>query len=188
MSEKINYNKQEQLVAPEKPKKIEQVERRFETKINKESTIDNSEQKNKLYQEAKEQAQQNEKKHGQEKDTQSQDKGYGYISKKQKNISYKTTIKKLQSEMNPVEKAFSKVIHNPLVEKISEVTSRTIARPRPILIGSMLSFVLISLLYIVAKKLGYQLSGSETILVFFTGWAIGLTYDYFKKIIETNKK
>ena len=194
MSEKLNNynNQQEQLVTPERNKDVQQPEQGFEQRSHKESIIDNQEEKNKLYQEAKEKAREkakeNDKKHNQEKDAQNRDKGYGYISKKQKTISYKKTLKRLQSEMNPVEKVFSQVIHNPLVEKGSEIISRTIARPRPILLGSALSFLLVSLLYVIAKKLGYRLSGSETILVFFVGWGIGLTYDYFKKIIETNKK
>ncbi len=111
----------------------------------------------------------------------------GFISKKQKDISYKKTIKRLQTEMKPSEKVFSQIIHNPLVEKTSEIISRTIARPNPLLYGSFFAFIITIISYSIARRMGYKLSGFETILSFFIGWTIGLAYDYIKKLIFNNK-
>ena len=55
--------------------------------------------------------------------------------------SYKKTMKETQAHMKPAERSFSKVIHNPAVEKTSEVLGSTVARPNAILMGSLFAFL-----------------------------------------------
>lgn len=101
-------------------------------------------------------------------------------TKKQKDAAYKKTLKDIRSQMNAPSRTFSKVIHNPAVEKTSEIIGATIARPNAIVAGSATALVLVSAVYIVAKTYGYPLSGFETIGAFIIGWMIGLIYDYVR--------
>lgn len=112
---------------------------------------------------------------------------HGVVSKKERTASYKKHMKQVQSELPPVQRAFSKVIHNPVVEKTSEVVGNTIARPNAILAGAVTSFILVLGVYLIAKHYGYMLSGFETIGAFIVGWIIGILYDFFKVMI-TGKK
>jgi len=98
-------------------------------------------------------------------------------------VSYKKTMKETQAQMKPAERTFSKVIHNPAVEKTSEVVGGTVARPNAILAGSAAAFVLTLAVYLFAKYYGYPLSGSETIAAFVVGWAVGLLIDYLRVMI-----
>ena len=109
------------------------------------------------------------------------------ISKKQRNDSYKRTMKQVQSELPPVSRTFSKIIHNNIIEKVSDTIGATIARPDAMLSGAVVSFVLTLLTYITAKTIGYTLSGFETIVAFIIGWIIGVTYDYLR-VLFTGKK
>lgn len=111
----------------------------------------------------------------------------GGISKKEKTASYKKHMKQMQAELPLAQRAFSKVIHSPVVEKSSEFIGATVARPNAILSGALVAFFLVLIVYIVAKNLGYVLSGFETIGAFIIGWVIGILYDYFKVLI-TGKK
>ncbi|MBC7868880.1 hypothetical protein H7X69_01710 [Candidatus Saccharibacteria bacterium] len=111
----------------------------------------------------------------------------GSISKSQKDASYKRTMKHVQTELSPGSRAFSKVIHIKAVEKASDAIGSTIARPDAMLAGAVSAFILTLGLYVMAKTLGYQLSGFETIGAFIIGWVCGITYDYFRLII-TGKK
>jgi len=111
----------------------------------------------------------------------------GAISKKEKDASFKKHMKQVQAELKPSERAFSKVIHNKAVEKTSEVVGATVARPNAILSGAVVAFFLVLAVYLIAKNLGYVLSGFETIGAFIVGWVIGLLYDYFRVMI-TGKK
>lgn len=94
---------------------------------------------------------------------------------------------RVQAEMSPPARVFSKIIHSKAVEKTSEVVGATIARPNAILSGAIVAFVLVLAVYLVAKNLGYVLSGFETIGAFIVGWVIGTLYDYFRVMI-TGKK
>jgi F0F1-type ATP synthase assembly protein I len=111
----------------------------------------------------------------------------GGISKKEKDASFKKHMKQVQAEMSAPERAFSKVIHNKAIEKTSEFIAATVARPNAILSGAVVAFVLVLVVYLLAKNLGYVLSGFETIGAFIVGWAIGVLYDYFR-VMVTGKK
>lgn len=110
------------------------------------------------------------------------------ITKKQKDAEYKKTMTAIRSEMSAPSRAFSKVIHNPVIEKTSEVVGSTVARPNAILAGSITAFLSVSLIYIVAKQYGYVLSGFESIGAFIIGWLIGISFDYIRLLIRGSTK
>jgi FtsZ-interacting cell division protein ZipA len=97
--------------------------------------------------------------------------------------SYKKTMKETQSQMKPAERTFSKVIHNPAVEKTSEAVGSTVARPNAILAGSVSAFLFTVVIYLFARHYGYPLKGSETIAAFVLGWTVGLLFDYLRVMI-----
>ena len=111
----------------------------------------------------------------------------GAISKKEKAASFKKHMDQVQAELPPVERAFSKFIHNPVIEKTSEVIGSTIARPNAILAGSMVAFFAVLAVYLIAQNYGYVLSGFETIGAFIVGWIVGVLYDYFR-VLFTGKR
>lgn len=112
---------------------------------------------------------------------------HGVVSKKERDASYKHHMKQLQSELKPTQRAFSKFIHNPVIEKTSEAVGSTVARPNAVLSGAVVAFFLVLAVYLVAKHYGYPLSGFETIGAFIVGWVLGILYDFFKVMI-TGKK
>lgn len=112
---------------------------------------------------------------------------HGVVSKKEREASYKHHMKQLQSELTPAQRTFSRFIHNPVVEKTSEVVGSTVARPNAILAGAIVAFFLVLAVYVVSKFYGYTLSGFETIGAFIAGWILGILYDFFKVMI-TGKK
>jgi hypothetical protein len=111
----------------------------------------------------------------------------GTISKKLRNESYKRTIKQVQSELPVASRTFSKLIHNKVLEKTSDVVGGTIARPNAMLAGAVVAFILTLATYTTAKTIGYTLSGFETIAAFIIGWIIGIVFDYLHVLI-TGKK
>jgi len=102
-------------------------------------------------------------------------------------VSYKKTMRETQAQMKPAERSFSKVIHNPAVEKTSEALGSTVARPNAILAGSLSAFLLGLGIYLTAQYYGYPLSGTEMIAAFILGWVVGLLFDYLR-IMITGKK
>lgn len=94
--------------------------------------------------------------------------------------AYDSIMKQTQAELSAPSRAFSKFIHNPAVEKVSEVAGNTIARPNAMLAGATFAFLLTLAIYLIARFNGYPLSGTETIAAFIAGWIIGNLYDFFK--------
>lgn len=111
----------------------------------------------------------------------------GVISRKERDASYKATMKEVQTHMSPASRAFSKVIHTKLVEEVSDTLGSTVARPNAILSGAVAAFLISLITLLVAKHYGYRLSGFEAIGAFVAGWLLGILYDFFKVMI-TGKK
>lgn len=112
----------------------------------------------------------------------------GPINKKQLDNSFKSQMKFVKAEMNPTERAFSKLIHSNFVEKTTDALVSTVARPNALLSGSIAAFIGVTLLYFVSKYYGFQLSGFETIGTFVLGWIIGIIYDYVSLLIKGHNK
>ena len=111
----------------------------------------------------------------------------GPISRKERDASYKATMKEVRSHMSPAQRAFSKFIHHKAVDQISEAAGNTVARPNAILSGAVAAFLFSLATLLIAKHYGYRLSGFEAIGAFIAGWLLGILYDFFKVMI-TGKK
>lgn len=109
------------------------------------------------------------------------------VTKSEYKESYDKTMQLIRSEMSGTSRAFSKFIHNPFVEKSSEVLGSSLARPNAVLAGSFSALLLVSGVYITARTYGYQLSGFETIGAFVLGWVFGILFDYIK-VMATGKR
>ncbi len=110
------------------------------------------------------------------------------VTKQQKNQEYKKTLTEIRSQMSPSARAFSKVIHNPAIEKASDVVGNTIARPTAILTGSTIAFITVAAVYTTARYYGYVLSGFETIGAFILGWLLGVVIDYVRVLLRGTSK
>lgn len=112
---------------------------------------------------------------------------HGSISKKQRNESYNKILKQTQRELSVSSRIFSRITHIKAIETTSDFIGNTVARPDAMLAGAFFAFIATLFVYVIAKTLGYALSGFETIAAFIIGWLAGIIYDYLK-ILITGKK
>lgn len=181
-----NSYEKESLDSELSPEKIEKLNNSVE-QAEQLSPRDIEAMQEKSRQEALEKAQSIENNKDNRPEKQSQKSRRSAINKKDLNKSYKNTIRQVQSEMKTPSRVFSKFIHNGFVEKASDIAGSTVARPNSMLYGSFFAFLLTLIVYVLAKNLGYTLSGSETIAAFIAGWLFGIIIDYLK-ILVTGKK
>jgi hypothetical protein len=106
-----------------------------------------------------------------------------YITKKIKATKFKETMSVVQSQLKPVNRRLSRIIHQTAVETISEVGSKTIARPSGIIGGGIISLVGSSLAIIVAKKIGFEIPHSLFLILFVCGFILGLFVEYIIRLI-----
>lgn len=102
--------------------------------------------------------------------------------------AFDNVMTQARSHMSPSARTFSKIIHNPVVEKTSEVVGSTVARPNAILSGSISAFIVVLGVFLIARYYGYPLSGTETILAFAGGWLIGIIYDFLYAMITGGRR
>ena len=152
-------------------------ERYKELANEREKTIEKKENIDNVRNEALEQATSKEKPHKIDNSREtSPRKKLGPVSKRERNASFNATMDEVRSHMSAPSRAFSKVIHNPTVEKISDV------------VGSVFAFLFTLVIYLIARYYGYALSGGETIASFAAGWILGLVFDYFRALIFGKSK
>lgn len=102
-----------------------------------------------------------------------------HISRK---ASFNKTMADIRFEMTESQRLGSKIIHNEIIEKVSEVAGKTLFRPLPILFGGLFAFIFSLVIYFIAKNIGFELSGFESILGFLVGWTVGIVIDYLRVI------
>lgn len=109
------------------------------------------------------------------------------VTKHIKQNAYQRTIKQTQKHLNKSERAFSKAIHNPVVEQISEVGAKTVARPSGILFGGLFSFIFSLLTLIISKRSGFKYNYLIFILVFVGGYFCGLLIELVYRSLRSKK-
>lgn len=102
------------------------------------------------------------------------------VRKIDREASFQHIMEDIRPKMSPSSRVFSEIIHNPVIEKVSDGAGKTVARPNAILAGSISASVAVLATYIIARQYGYPLSGAETIVSFAIGWMIGIIYDFAK--------
>jgi hypothetical protein len=95
-------------------------------------------------------------------------------TKQEKKLAYKKQIKKVQSQLPRGSRAFSKVVHNPVIETISDATAKTIFRPSALIGGSVTGLVLGLIIYLVARYYGYPISTMTLVLLLIIGAILGV--------------
>ena len=100
---------------------------------------------------------------------------------------YRHTLISLQHRLKPSQRRFSRFIHAPAVEKISEKLESTVARPS-ITLGATLTAALVGgFFYITARRSGFALSGSEFIASLIIGGLIGLSLEFISKSLRRHR-
>lgn len=99
------------------------------------------------------------------------------ISRHDKDRAYKQTIGLVQAGLPKASRSFSRLIHQPVVARVSEVAEKTVARPSAILGAGITATVGLAIMLFFARRYGFSLSGSEFILLLAVGWAVGLGVD-----------
>lgn len=95
------------------------------------------------------------------------------VQQSMKNRAYKRELAKIQTKLPRGSRSFSKFIHNPTVETVSNIGAQTIARPSGLLGGSIVAFVGSLVLYVMTKQYGFTYNYLMMFLLFLGGFAIG---------------
>ena len=93
--------------------------------------------------------------------------------------SLKSNLKKIQKELPAPQKAFSKIVHQPIINEVSEVVGNTAARANSLLGGGLFSVLASALLLTACRYYGYRYNYLIGMVAFVGGFFLGLAIEGF---------
>lgn len=97
---------------------------------------------------------------------------------RQKKLAFKQTMQHTQAKMKPAAKTFSKIIHQPVIEKASDIAAKTVFRPSLTLGAALGAFLGGSMFYGFARYYGFNLSGTEFLFCGLVGAMVGVIWEF----------
>ena len=105
-----------------------------------------------------------------------------YIDRTVKALRLKESLKEVRRSLSAPDRALSKVIHQPAVKAVSEVSGKTLARPSGLLGGGLLAFTG-SLAYLVLTKyVGMPYNYLFSTMFFVGGFILGIALEFALKL------
>lgn len=102
-------------------------------------------------------------------------------------VVLRKTLKAIRQNLTPSERTFSKFIHSPVIYNVSELTSKTLARPYAILSGGIVAIIGSAGYLYYSKHLGYKYNYFVPLLLFAVGLVAGVIVELTYKNIARNK-
>ena len=111
-----------------------------------------------------------------------------YVNKHLKDTAYTRALTRAQKRLSTPGRVFSKVVHNDVVDRASEVVGNTVARPSGMLGGALFAFIGTSALLWVTRHFGYDYNYLAVILLFVFGMATGLLLESLLSVYRRRSK
>lgn len=99
-----------------------------------------------------------------------------FVNKELKDMAYARTMNRVRQRLSPVSRGFSRLVHQPVVNSLSEGMAKTVARPSGLFGGGLVALIGTSIYYYISKHYGYDYNFFVFILLlavgFIGGWSI----------------
>jgi hypothetical protein len=104
------------------------------------------------------------------------------IDKAVKYQAYQKTLKGVRHHLPPAQRAFSKLIHQPTIEKVSELGSKTIARPSGLLGGGFFALLGTTIVIWMSRHYGFRYNYFVIVGLMIGGFFAGLALELFIRL------
>jgi hypothetical protein len=104
-----------------------------------------------------------------------------------KSTAYKNTLLRIRTKLGPVERLFSKFIHNQSVDKVSTLLATTIVRPSGMVGGSVFLLFTTVVVLAIERVYGYSYNPFLFVLGFGVGFAGGLILEMLGKLAKKSR-
>lgn len=106
-----------------------------------------------------------------------------FISSDLSTQALKQNLRMVQRGLSKPERQFSKIIHNPGVDLVSETAGKTIARPPSLLFGGIFAFITNLAVLIICRHFGYEYNYLIGIAGFGGGFLLGLLIEALYRLV-----
>ncbi len=110
------------------------------------------------------------------------------IDRQLKQITKNRLLMNIQRKLPAPQRAFSKVIHQPVVRAISETAGKTVSRPSGLLGGGIVAFIGTTAYFYMAQHIGFTYNYLIVILLMVGGFALGLILELAVYIATASRR
>ncbi|MEO5627303.1 MAG: hypothetical protein ABIQ89_00210 [Candidatus Saccharimonadales bacterium] len=110
-----------------------------------------------------------------------------YVNKELKQQTWNRTMTRVRKHLSTPNRAFSKVIHQPVVDAASRVGEKTVARPSGLLMGSIFAFLGSCFFLWMSKHYGFRYNYLVFFLLFVGGFGLGIVVEMLAYIVRRKK-
>lgn len=110
-----------------------------------------------------------------------------FVSRELKAMAFNRSLNTARRQMRAPSRAFSKVIHQPVVEKVSDAVGASVARPSGILGGGIFAVLGSGILLYLVKHYGYEYNYLMFGVLFVGGFMVGMVVEGFVRAIFRHK-
>lgn len=99
------------------------------------------------------------------------------LNRELKDITLNRELKQIRSKLKKPDQVLSKLVHQKAVRAVSEAGGKTVARPMGLLGGGLVAFSGTTAYLLFARHIGLQYNYFVFLLLFFGGFALGLSIE-----------
>jgi translation elongation factor EF-G len=107
-----------------------------------------------------------------------------FINYELKEIAYQRILKRARRHLPTYSRAMSRVIHQPLVDNVSEVVGKTVGRPSGIIGGGLMALVGTTIYYVLTRHFGYSYNPFVFLFLMIVGFIIGWSSEVIFKMLK----
>ncbi len=105
-----------------------------------------------------------------------------------KGLAYKKRLQEVQRKESPATRTFSKVIHQPVVEELSNLAEGTVARPSGLLFGGICSVISSLVILYISRHYGYEYNFMVGLVGFAGGFVLGILIEGIYRLFKPRRR
>lgn len=111
-----------------------------------------------------------------------------HVNRELKNITLNRELKQIRRKLNAPDKVLSRIIHQPVVRAVSELSDKTVARPSGLFGGGLVAFIGTTGYLWFTRHIGLQYNYLLFLLFFIGGFGIGLVIELTIWTVTRNRR
>lgn len=110
------------------------------------------------------------------------------LNQRVKSKAFEDTLADARAHLSAAERSFSKVVHQPVIDRISETSARTIARPVSLLTASLIALIGSSVVLFAAHRYGFRYNLFLFFALFVSGYLVGLIIEALMHLVRSPRR
>ncbi len=102
------------------------------------------------------------------------DDSHASLHQQLRQTSFERSLQKIRSHMSGPDRQFSRFVHQPAIDAVSNFSAKTIARPSGLLIGSLFALIGSVFTLYMARRYGFLYNNLLFMFLFAAGYIVGL--------------